>query len=110
MQSDTWTLSESGGPSGYSASDWSCVGGTQGTGTDKNKITVGIGGEATCTITNDDIAPKLHLRKLVTKDNGGSALATAWTLNADGTGTNDLSGSTPGRLRPDAAVRHLDAV
>ena len=95
LQSDTWTLSESGGPSGYSPSDWSCVGGSQGTGTDKDKITVGIGGEATCTITNDDIAPKLHLRKVVTKDNGGTALATAWTLNADGTGTNDLSGSTP---------------
>ena len=110
LQSDTWTLSESGGPSGYSALTGVCVGGSQGTGTDKNKITVGIGGEATCTITNDDIAPKLHLRKVVTKDNGGTALATAWTLNADGTGTNDLSGSTPVDSGADVAVRHLDAV
>ena len=80
LLADTWTLSETGGPSGYTASDWVCVGGSQGTGTDKDKITVGVGGEATCTITNDDIAPKLHLRKDVTNDNGGGALATAWTL------------------------------
>ena len=59
-----------GGPSGYTASAWICVGGTQ----DRHAtITVGLGDEATCTITNDDIAPKLHLRKTVTNDNGGTA-------------------------------------
>ena len=58
-------------------------------------IQVGIGGSATCTITNNDIPPQLHLRKEVTNDNGGTALATAWTLTANGTGSNDLSGSTP---------------
>ena len=38
---------------------------------------------------------KLHLRKEVVNDNGGTALATAWTLTANGTGSNDLSGTTP---------------
>jgi hypothetical protein len=90
LKADTWTLSETS-PAGYSASDWSCVGGTQ----NGSSITLGLAEEATCTITNDDIAPKLHLRKVVVNDNGGTALATDWTLSADGTGTNDLSGSTP---------------
>ena len=53
---------------GYTASSWVCVGGTQ----SGSNITVGLGGEATCTITNDDIAPKLHLRKIVVNDNGGT--------------------------------------
>ncbi len=52
----TYSLSESG-PTGYAASAWSCVGGTQ-SGSD---ITVGLGESATCTITNDDNAPALHL-------------------------------------------------
>ena len=50
---------------------------------------------ATCTITNDDIAPKLHLRKVVVNDNGGTATVADFTLTADGTGANDLSGTSP---------------
>ena len=80
LQADTWALSETG-PSGYSASGWVCVGGTQ----SGSNITVGIGGEATCTITNDDIAPKLHLRKVVVNDNGGTATVADFTLTANGT-------------------------
>ena len=71
LQADTWTLSETG-PAGYTASAWVCVGGTQAP-ADRTRSRVGIGGEATCTITNDDIAPKLHLRKAVINDNGGDA-------------------------------------
>lgn len=52
LQADVWTLSETG-PAGYTAGAWVCVGGTQVGST----IAVGIGGTATCTITNDDIAP-----------------------------------------------------
>ena len=62
---------------------------------------MGIGGEATCTITNDDNAPVLHLRKVVVNDNGGTAAAGDFTLTADGAGTNDVSGAAPadsGRL------------
>src|SRR4029077_17315558 len=90
---DTYTLAESGGPSGYTAGAWSCDGGTL----DGNKVTVGLGQSATCTINNNDNAPALHLRKTVVNDNGGTALATAWTLTATGTGNapSNLSGSTP---------------
>jgi hypothetical protein len=95
LKADTWTLSETT-MAGYSASDWACVGGTQGTGADKDKITVGIAGEATCTISNDDVAPKLHLRKVVVTDNGGTATVANFTLTADGTkANNDLSGTSP---------------
>jgi hypothetical protein len=76
---------------GYTASAWSCVGGTQ----NGSNITVGIGGEATCTITNNDIAPKLHLRKVVINDNGGTATVANFTLTANGAGTNDISGTSP---------------
>ena len=47
----SYDLSESGGPAGYTASDWVCVGGTQ---DDADTITLGQGESATCTITNDD--------------------------------------------------------
>ena len=87
---DTWALSESG-PAGYEASAWVCNGGTQ----SGANITVGIGGEATCTITNDDIPPKLHLRKVVVNDDGGTKTVADFTLKADGTGSNDLSGTSP---------------
>ena len=62
LQADTWALSETG-PAGYSSGvGYVCVGGTQ----VGQTIQVGIGGSATCTITNDDIPPQLHLRKIVT--------------------------------------------
>jgi Prealbumin-like fold domain len=90
LLADTWALSETS-PAGYTGSAWSCVGGTQ----SGANITVGLGGEATCTITNNDVAPKLHLRKVVTNDNGGTATVANFTLTADGTGTNDLTGTSP---------------
>src|SRR5439155_23463685 len=49
-----YTLSESGGPSGYtSTGTWSCVGGTF---TSPDKVTLALNASATCTITNDDTA------------------------------------------------------
>jgi hypothetical protein len=92
FKADTYTLGESG-PAGYTASAWSCVGGTQ----SGNTIQIGLGGSATCTINNDDNAPALHLRKTITNDNGGSAAITDWTLTATGTGATptNLSGTTP---------------
>ena len=64
----SYTLSESG-PPGYSASTWSCVGGSQ-TGA---SIAVALGQSATCTITNNDQPAQLTLIKTVTNDNGGTA-------------------------------------
>ncbi len=96
LKADTWTLSESV-VAGYTKSDWDCVGGGtyNKTAGGVETIQVGLNGEATCTITNDDIAPKLHLRKIVTNDNGGTKTVADFTLNADGTGANDLSGTSP---------------
>src|SRR5439155_1156605 len=90
----TYALSETNGPSGYTASAWVCTGGGNQNG---SSITVGLGENVTCTINNNDNPPALHLRKTVTNDNGGSALATAWTLTATGSlgSPTNLSGSTP---------------
>jgi hypothetical protein len=90
LQADTWTLSETG-PAGYSNAGYVCVGGTQ----VGQTIQVGIGGSATCTITNDDIPPQLHLRKIVTNNNGGTATVADFPLTANGTGANDLTGTSP---------------
>ncbi|MBY4678276.1 prealbumin-like fold domain-containing protein [Marinobacterium arenosum] len=88
----SYDLSESG-PSGYSASDWSCVGGTQ---QDGDTISVGLGESATCTIVNDDNPPSLTLIKQVINNNGGTAVVTDWTLTASGpsgfSGTSGVSG------------------
>src|SRR4051812_45028857 len=56
---------------------------------------LGLGQEATCTITNDDNAPVLHLRKVVVNDNGGTKTVADVTLTANGAGANDLSGTSP---------------
>ena len=90
LNADTFALSEST-VAGYTASSWVCVGGTQ----SGSNITVGLGESATCTITNNDIAPQLHLRKVVVNNNGGTKTVADFTLTANGTGTNDLSGTSP---------------
>lgn len=78
----TYNLSESAGPSGYSASDWVCVGGTQ---NDGDTITLAMDEVATCTITNDDIAPTLKVFKTIINDDGGSITdPNAFGLKVDG--------------------------
>ena len=72
----TYALGESGGPAGYSSSNWVCVGGVQ----SGSSITVGLGQSATCTITNDDISPVITVTKVVTNDNGGSAIVANFPL------------------------------
>src|SRR5204863_324999 len=97
LKADTWTLSET--PlAGYTKSDWVCTG----TGTyiksagGVETIQLGLNQEATCTITNDDIAPKLHLRKVVTNGHGGTATVANFPLLADGlVANNDLTGTSP---------------
>lgn len=56
------------------------MGGTQ----NGSNITVGVGGEATCTITNDDVQPKLTLVKTVTNDYGGTLQASDFPLFVSG--------------------------
>lgn len=91
LQAGSYNLTESGGPTGYAASDWVCEGGTQ---DDANTITLALGEKATCTITNDDLPPSLTLVKEVSNDNGGGAGPEQWTLSA--TGPSLLSGSGAG--------------
>jgi len=56
-----YTLSESNGPEGYTASPWSCEGGTL----NGNKLLLTLDETATCTITNNNIQPKLTVTKIV---------------------------------------------
>jgi|SoiMethySBSTD1v2_1073268.scaffolds.fasta_scaffold51115_2 hypothetical protein len=100
FKADTYTLAESNGPANYTAGTYSCV--LTGTNTTvpvngSSQVTVGFGQDVTCTLNNNDNAPALHLIKTVTNDNGGTALVTAWTLTATGTGQTptNLTGTTP---------------
>lgn len=85
----TYSLAESGGPSGYQASAWTCTGGTL-TGT---SVSVANGANVTCTITNTAVQPRLTLVKAVNNGTtGATTAATAWTLTAAGPST--ITGAT----------------
>jgi Prealbumin-like fold domain len=92
----TYALSEQT-QAGYTASAWSCVGGTQ----DGSNITL-TSGSATCTITNDDKGSKLTLVKIVTNNSGGTATLSDFPLTASKTGTTitGVSGTTAVTDRP----------
>ncbi|WP_057916779.1 DUF7507 domain-containing protein [Lysobacter antibioticus] len=79
----SYTLSETGGPSGYTAGTYSCVvnGGAP---VVSNSLTLAFGDTATCTINNDDQAATLTLVKTVTNDNGGTATISDFPLTATG--------------------------
>jgi prealbumin domain-containing protein len=82
---------------GYAPSTWSCSGGSQ---TGAN-IALALGGSATCTISNDDIAPTLTLVKVVTNDNGGTKTLSDFPLTASGPVTiSGVSGTTSVTSRP----------
>ncbi len=72
----SYDLSESTGPSGYTASSWVCQGGSQ-TGA---QITLTVGQSATCTIVNDDIQPRLTVVKTVINNNGGAKTVSDFPL------------------------------
>jgi hypothetical protein len=86
VTSGDYTLSESG-PTGYTASAWSCTAGTLVGST----LTLADDDNATCTITNDDVAPSLTLTKVVDNAGGGTASASDWTVSA--TGPTSISGA-----------------
>ncbi|UOF14587.1 OmpA family protein [Lysobacter capsici] len=97
----SYTLSETGGPAGYTAGTYSCVL-NGGAAVVANSITLAAGDNATCTINNDDRAATLTLVKTVTNDNGGSAVATAWTLEA--AGPTNITGATGSAAVTNASV------
>lgn len=80
---DTYTLAESAGPSGYAASTYSCVK-NGGAAVISNSITLAAGDDATCTITNNDIAPQITVTKVVVNDNGGTKIISNFPLFIDG--------------------------
>ena len=104
---DTFVLSETS-PAGYTKSDWVCVGGTyaKNAQTLVETINLGLGQEATCTITNDDNSPRLIVIKHVINDNGGTAVAGDFTMNV--TATNPSDASFPGAESPGTGIT-LDA-
>lgn len=82
-----YDLSESG-PTGYTPSAWVCVGGNQ---TDTDTVEVSLGDSVTCTITNNDIAPELTVIKHVINDNGGTKVASDFTMNVTGANVSNPS-------------------
>ena len=82
VNAGVYALSETGGPAGYAASAWVCVGGAQ----NGSNVTLALGQSATCTITNDDIQPKLTVTKVVVNDNGGTKTVADFPLFVNATG------------------------
>ena len=79
VNAGSYALSETS-VAGYTAGAWSCEGGSL----EGATVTVALGENATCTITNDDQAAHLKLVKSVVNDNGGTAQAGDFTLSAAG--------------------------
>ena len=76
-----YSVSEAG-PGGYTMSQSADCSGS-----------IALGETKTCTVTNDDDAPKLTLVKEVVNNSGGTALASEWDLAADG--PTGFSGAGP---------------
>lgn len=92
----TYDLSESGGPSGYAASDWVCTGGTQ---VDGDTVTVALGQTVTCTIINNDQPAHLIVIKHVDNTNGGDSVASNFEMTINGV-TAQGGNSFPGQENP----------
>ena len=91
----TYTLSETGSVAGYTnGTSWTCAT-TNGdpVAVTNNQVTLAVGADVECTITNTAAAPHLALVKSVVNSYGDAVAATNWTLKADGPGTMDLSGA-----------------
>ena len=94
-QAGTYALSETS-VTGYTNTSITCDNSTG----PVTSVTVGLGEDVTCTFVNDDDAPSLTLIKHVITDNGGTAVASDWTLSA---GSNSVTGSETGALATDQA-------
>lgn len=91
MANQAYDLSESGGPSGYAASDWSCTDGVL----NGSQLTLDLAENVTCTITNNDVAPTLTVFKFVNnQDTNLTKTAADFTMNVSG--TNVSTSSFPG--------------
>ena len=90
----TYTLSESGPTDGWTASDWVCTGGATTGGTKAARtVTIGLGQNVICTITNTAKPAHLSLDKDARANGTGTTLGdTAWTLTYAGPATADGAG------------------
>jgi len=68
--------------------------------------TIGVGQTKTCTVTNNDIQPRLIVVKHVVKDNGGTAQSSDFAMSV--TGTNPSPSAFRARTRLATAVQ-IDA-
>ncbi|MGH1561951.1 prealbumin-like fold domain-containing protein [Mumia sp. DW29H23] len=90
----SYALSESG-PAGYEGSAWVCTADGASLPVVGGSVSVALGQDVVCTITNDDQPATLTLVKELVNDNGGTAEATDWTLSAEGpTPISGASGDT----------------
>jgi len=81
FKAGTYILSEAGGPTGYSASDWTCTNGVTVT---NAHITLANGQTTVCSITNSDVAPNLTVTKVVVNPYGTALDPSAFPLFVDG--------------------------
>ncbi|MDO8552465.1 MAG: hypothetical protein Q7S01_02950 [bacterium] len=83
VEPDTYSLGEFG-PSGYTSAGWVCTG--TGNQTDSNTIVLGANQNATCTITNDDVATvRVHTLKYLDGLEATSASANNYQFPVRGT-------------------------
>ncbi|GAA1777473.1 DUF11 domain-containing protein [Agromyces lapidis] len=75
----TYTVSETGGPDGWTKTSVMCRTTPNGQYVETDQITLPALGQGTCVISNDPIAPTLKLTKIVT---GDVAPASEWTVSA----------------------------
>jgi hypothetical protein len=85
LDAGDYTASETTQP-GYAAGDWAGSCAADGT------VTLNVGDNLTCTITNDDVAATLTLEKTVVNDNGGDLTEADFQASIDGT---DVDWDTP---------------
>jgi uncharacterized repeat protein (TIGR01451 family) len=87
LAAGTYTVAETGGPPGYSAT----LSGDCGAG---GSVTLAPGDAKTCTVTNNDVAPTLTVVKRVVNDDGGTATAGNFTMHIRSGGV-DVAGKSP---------------
>ncbi len=88
----TYTLSESTGPAGYSASAWTCTDNV--TVNSNRQITLANGQTTVCSITNSDVAPTLTVTKVVLNPYGTPLAASAFPLFVDSTSVTSGAANT----------------
>ncbi len=104
FKAGTYALSENG-PSGYSASSWTCTGtGTQ----NGSNITLAAGQSAVCTITNTAQQPTLTIVKNVTNAFGGTLAANDFGLKINNTSLSFIAGA-PGTTTAYTATPSVNA-